>query len=213
MNNKIVKIEFFHDVLCAWCYVLSPRVKKLVEKYPDNINLVHRAFALAPSPKSLEYIFNDKDTAKKEILNHWREANNYDDEHRINAELMASRNFDYPYSMPGLCACKAAELQSGNAMFGLMMDRVQKAHLTECLDITKDEVLAMCAKDIGLDVDKWLEDFKSDKVRDLLLDDLAIARKYGVNSVPTLVANDGKSKFIGAQPYEALENWFLSLLK
>jgi len=46
-------------------------------------------------------------------LGHWRAANENDDEHRIHAELMAKKDFDYPYSTPGLLACKAAELQGG----------------------------------------------------------------------------------------------------
>ena len=108
MNNNKIQIEFFHDVLCAWCYVLSPRVKKLIEKYPNEIILIHRAFALAPSERSLEYMFDSKEAAKQEILEHWRAANENDPEHRINAELMETRDFDYPYSMPGLLACKAA---------------------------------------------------------------------------------------------------------
>lgn len=210
MNNNKITIEFFHDVLCAWCYVLSPRVKKLVQKYPDEIILIHRAFALAPSEKSLEYMFGSKELAKQEILEHWRAANENDTEHRINADLMATRDFDYPHSMPGLLACKAAEMQGGNEKFGEMMDRLQKAHLTECLNINDDEILMQCAKDIGLNTEQWYKDYKSEKNRELVLADLALARKYNVNSVPTLVAN-GREKFIGAQPYESLEAWFLSL--
>jgi predicted DsbA family dithiol-disulfide isomerase len=210
MNNNKITIEFFHDVLCAWCYVLSPRVKKLVQKYPDEIILIHRAFALAPSERSLEYMFDSKESAKQEILEHWRAANENDTEHRINADLMETRDFDYPYSMPGLLACKAAEMQGGNEKFGEMMDRLQKAHLTECLNINNDEILMQCAKDIGLNTEQWYKDYKSEKARELVLEDLALARKYNVNSVPTLVANE-REKFIGAQPYESLEAWFLSL--
>jgi len=30
-----MEIEFFHDVLCAWCYALSPRLSLLTEEFPD----------------------------------------------------------------------------------------------------------------------------------------------------------------------------------
>lgn len=36
-----------------------------------------------------------------------------------------------------------------------MFDRVQRAHLTECLNIADLEVLRQCAADIGLDVARW----------------------------------------------------------
>ena len=48
--NKI-QIEFFHDVLCAWCYAISPRVRRIAKEYPAEI--IHRCFALAPAPESI----------------------------------------------------------------------------------------------------------------------------------------------------------------
>lgn len=126
-ENKPVTIEFFHDVLCAWCYAFSPRLEKLRQQFSDQISIVHRAFALAPSKDGIERIFGSKEHGKKEIMEHWRQANLNDDEHRLNPNLMASRDFDYPYSTPGLTACKAAELQGGTIMHGKMFDRIQKS--------------------------------------------------------------------------------------
>jgi len=163
MSGKI-QIEFFHDVLCAWCYALSPRVRRLVREM-DDVEIIHRSFALAPSPYSIVEIFGSKEEGKREILNHWRAANLNDDEHRINADLMASRDFDYPYSIPGLLARKAAEFQGGQSAHWDMFDRVQYAHLTECLNIADFEVLRQCAKDIGLDVPRWEKDFHSEEVK------------------------------------------------
>ncbi|CUT02489.1 DsbA family oxidoreductase [Candidatus Chrysopegis kryptomonas] len=40
-----IQIEFFHDVLCAWCFAISPRIHKLAEENPD-VEIIHRAFAL-----------------------------------------------------------------------------------------------------------------------------------------------------------------------
>jgi predicted DsbA family dithiol-disulfide isomerase len=210
-ENEPVTIEFFHDVLCAWCYAFSPRIEKLAQQFPEQISIVHRAFALAPEPDGIEQIFGSKERGKLEILDHWRNANRNDDEYRINAELMATKSFDYPYSTPGLLACKAAELQGGNPMHGRMFDRVQKAHLTDCLNIGDFETLKMCAKEIGLDVEQWEKDYSSEKVKQTLNEDFQQARMYGVNTVPTIVAN-GKHKLSGAQTYASLEAWFKNQL-
>jgi len=99
-EKKLVTIEFFHDVLCAWCYAFSPRLKKLAEQFPEQVSIVHRAFALAPSIDGIERIFGSKEQRKKEIIKHWRQANLNDDEHLINPDLIASRDFDYPFSTP-----------------------------------------------------------------------------------------------------------------
>ncbi|CUT02495.1 DsbA family oxidoreductase, partial [Candidatus Chrysopegis kryptomonas] len=129
-----------------------------------------------------------------------------DDEHRINADLMEQREFDYPHSIPGLLACKAAELQGGQDAHWKMFDRIQKAHLVECLNIADFEVLKMCAKDIGLDVEKWEKDYQSEEVFQSLAFDLELARHYGINGVPTLVANR-RYGIVGAHKYETLSAW------
>jgi predicted DsbA family dithiol-disulfide isomerase len=198
-------LEFFHDVLCAWCFAISPRVRRLEAEFPD-LEVIHRSFALAPSPDAIVHIFGSKERGKQEILEHWRMANANDDEHRIRADLMERRDFDYPYSMPGLLACKAAELQGGQFAHWDMFDRVQRAHLVECFNIADDEVLRMCARDVGLDLDRWERDYRSDHVRRAVEHDLELARRYGVNGVPTLVI-EGRYGIVGAQKYETLVEW------
>ena len=203
--KDVVRVEFFHDVLCAWCYALSPRVRRLVWENPGVV-VEHRCFALAPTPEAIVALFGSREAGKREILEHWRAANRNDDAHRINADLMASRPFDYPWSIPGLRACKAAELQGGQAAHWDMFDRVQRAHLTECVNIADDDVLRSCAADVGLDVRKWELDYRSPEVADLVERDLARARLYGINGVPTLVA-EGRYVLVGAQPYDHLVRW------
>jgi hypothetical protein len=129
-----------------------------------------------------------------------------DDEHRINADLMAQRPFDYPYSMPGLLVCKAAEAQGGQEAHWDMFDRIQRAHLTECLNIADLEVLRQCATDVCLDVVRWEKDYRSAKVRAAVEGDLARARLFGITGVPTLVA-EGRFVLVGAQAYERLVAW------
>jgi putative protein-disulfide isomerase len=177
----------------------------LVERHPE-IEVEHRCFALAPDPEAIVAIFGSREAGKAEILEHWRAANANDDEHRIRADLMATRTFDYPSSMPGLRACKAAEVQGGPQAHWAMFDRVQRAHLTECRNIADDEVLRACAADVGLDVERWERDYRSPQVQEGVERDLARARLYGVTGVPTLVA-EGRYALVGAQRYERLEAW------
>ncbi len=204
-----MQVEFFHDVLCAFCYALSPRVHRLVERHPE-IQVVHRSFALAASPDDLVRMFGSPQEAKRQILGHWRAADALDDEHRIHADLMATRAFGYPHSMPGLLACKAAEVQSGQAGHWAMIDEVQRVHLTECLDIADQDVLAGCAGRVGLDVDRWRADVLSPAVREAVRSDIARAYAYGISGVPLLVA-EGRYGLSGAQPYEQLEAWLAAV--
>ncbi|WP_018963809.1 DsbA family oxidoreductase [Coprothermobacter platensis] len=201
-------IEFFHDVLCAWCYAFSPRVRKLVEEFPE-IQVIHRAFPLAPEPISISEMFGSKERGKEEILKHWEAANINDDQHRINTQLMMTKDFDYPYSTPGLLACKAAEKQGGQAMHWDYFDRLQKAHLSECRNIADKEVLLDVARELGLNMEQFEKDMESKETMQALQEDIERAMELGVSATPTLVAN-GHS-LAGAVSYQRLRNWYLSL--
>ena len=150
-------------------------------------------------------MFGDKTQAKQEILNHWRAANANDDEHRINAELMVTRDYEYPYSMPGLIACKAAEALAGSKGHWDYFDRVQKAHLTECRNIVERDVLVSCAKDIGLDTQKFEALLDDPSTAQAVQKDIDLAEELGINSVPTLIINN-KWLVSGALRYTELKN-------
>jgi len=136
-------------------------------------------------------MFGSKEKGKRDILQHWKAANMNDDEHRINAELMEQRDFDYPYSTPALLACKAAELQGGQAMHWNYFDKVQEAHLTLCRNIADFDVLTDIARELSLDVEKFSADLRGEQVKYLLRLDIDRALELGVEATPTLVANDG----------------------
>jgi len=203
-----MEIEFFHDVLCAWCYALSPRLRRLTEEFPE-IKVIHRSFPLAPEPSDIVQMFGSKEKGKRDILQHWKAANMNDDEHRINAELMEQRDFDYPYSTPALLACKAAELQGGQAMHWDYFDKVQEAHLTLCRNIADFDVLTDIARELSLDVEKFSADLRGEQVKYLLRIDIDRALELGVEATPTLVANDGM--LTGAVPYDSLKRWYVKV--
>jgi len=203
-----MEIEFFHDVLCAWCYALSPRLRRLIEEFPE-IKVIHRSFPLAPEPNDIVQMFGSKEKGKRDILQHWKAANMNDDEHRINAELMEQRDFDYPYSTPALLACKAAELQGGQAMHWDYFDKAQEAHLTLCRNIADFDVLTDIARELDLDVEKFSADLRSEQVKYLLRLDIDRALELGVEATPTLVANG--NLLTGAVPYDNLKRWYLKV--
>jgi predicted DsbA family dithiol-disulfide isomerase len=208
---KDVRIEFFHDVLCAWCFAISPRLRKLVNEFP-NVEVTHRSFALAPTENSIEKMFGSKEAGKSEILKHWQAANRNDDVHRICTDEMACKPFDYPHSMPGLKACKAAELQGGQPAHWDMFDRIQKAHLTEAKNIADFDVLLECAMDVELDKDHFVKDYHSEKVKQAIDEDSLRARLAGVHAVPTLIVNK-EQVITGAQSYHTLKNFVQNLME
>jgi len=176
-----------------------------------EIEIYHHSFALAKEKINLAQMFGDKERAKKEILNHWKAANENSDEKNINYELMATRTHDYPYSMPGLIACEAAAIMGGEEAHWDYFDRIQKAHLTECLDITQEDVQLMCARDIGLDEEKFKQLISDENTIKLVEKDLKLAREWGITAVPSLVLNE-RYLISGAQKKEYLKQQFLKVV-
>ena len=117
---------------------------------------------------------------------------------------MMQKSFDYPYSMPGLRACKAAEFQGGQEVHWDYFDRLQKAHLTECRNIVETEVLLDCARELDLNMQKFQQDLLEEKTRQSVQKDILRAQEFGIHAVPTILINQEK-RISGAIPYEQLK--------
>jgi len=220
MNNAPITIEFFHDVMSCWCFPVSEKLRSLVAHHPE-VEVIHHSFVLAPDPDMLGRIFADKAEAKREIvMEHWAATREVENEPRINCELMMSRDFDYPWSIPAQLACKAAELQAGQSGHWDMFDRLQKAHLTECHNIADDGVLENCADELGLNLDEWRGDCTDPATRALIDADVQLANRYGLMRIPGLIAN-GRFQVHG-KPYtvfgwhitaEKIDEWIADLVR
>ncbi len=208
--KKTIRVDFYHDVLCAWCYVASPRLRKLVEAHPE-IEVVHHSYALAPKPDSFFKRFGSKEEALLELTDHWADANEEDDHHRLQPGLMLQRDFEFPYSLPGLMACKAAENQKGMAGYWDYFDKIQQAHFTDCLDIMNEKVLTGIAKELNLDIARFIDNLHNKEISGLILNETREAKREEVRSIPELIINHEK-RLNGAVKFSILEEAFKEYL-
>lgn len=187
MKQKL-RIDFFHDVICGWCYVLSPRLRQLAKEM--DLDVHHHAFALSADKQEMIEKFDSMKQAKKIILGHWQQCAHADDKKRVNVEGMRNKSFEYPTSTPGLIACKAAQKQGGQKEYWGYFDAVTHAHMSENRNIGDLETLADIAVEIGLDKQRFLQDYASlDRVREIKAD-RKLARKFEIQSTPSLVVNE-----------------------
>ena len=184
----MIRIDFFHDVICGWCYVFSPRLRKLAEEF--DLDVHHHAFALSASPEEMISKFGSMPQAKEIILRHWEQCALADDAQRINVEGMRQKAFEYPFSTPGLKACKAAEKQGGSNTYWDYFDAVTHAHMSENRNIGDLQVLADIAEQVGLDKSIFLDDIYSTEREVEIQSDRQLAQSFGVTSTPTLIINN-----------------------
>ena len=187
--NKKLKIDFFHDVICGWCYVISPRLRQLAKEL--DLDVHHHAFALSASKSEMMNKFGGSMAqAKRIILGHWEQCALADDQNRVNVEGMRRQTFEYPTSMPGLLACKAAQKQGGPQEYWDYFDAVTHAHMSENRNIADLDVLAELAVEVGLDKQRFLQDYATPDRLQEIKRDRKLARKFDIQSTPSLVVNE-----------------------
>lgn len=181
-----LQIEFFHDVICSFCYPMSFRMRQLQARFPE-VAIVHRSFALVREEGDFVRMFGSREKAKNEILGHWDSANANDDLHRFAIEGMRQQSFLFPMSMKPLWACKAAFFVGGNGAYWDVFDALQADLFTHSKNIEDDAIIEAAVQNAGVDVARWSALFCSEEVAAAVEEDLALARAYGIRSVPTLV--------------------------
>lgn len=207
----MIKIEFFHDVICSFCFPMSARMRRIGKEY-SNIEIIHRSFALGWEAEDFIHTFGSREAVKPEVLGHWAQANKNDDEHRFNIEGMRKTDFNFPLSKPGLKAAKAAGLIGGDNMYWDVFDRIQNKLFVENKNIEDISVLEEAVKETSISFVDWKEQFENDETEKAVLADLQLAQAYGVNSAPTLVINQ-KYAIAGALSQEEIEKLLTRISK
>ncbi len=193
-----IKVEFFHDVICSFCFPMSYRMRKVKELMPD-LEITHRSYALVRNDSDFAYMFGSRERAKNEIVKHWKQANQNDDLHRFNIQGMLDADFLFPSSMKPLTAAKAAGFVAGDDGYWDVFDQLQNALFVENRNIEEDSVIEDCVRKTEVDFDKWKEAFVNPETLSAVESDLELVRKYGISGVPCLII-DGKYMVGGAQP-------------
>lgn len=200
---KPIIIEFFHDVICSFCFPMSYRMRQLQAALP-HAKILHRSFALVWQEEDLDQMFGDRGAAKEEILTHWARANLLDDLGRFNIPGMRRANFPFPTSVLPLLACEAARRTAGEAGYWDMFDALQHAFFSQSQNIGDPEVVERCAHRTHLCFDHWLRYYHDPATRGMLEQDLRLVEQYGIRQVPTLVINGTQLLEDGAVPLPQL---------
>ncbi|MBM7688842.1 DsbA family oxidoreductase [Enterococcus ureilyticus] len=198
----MITIEFFHDVICSFCFPMSYRMRQVKKEMPE-IKVIHRSFALARESQDHDRMFGSRENAKKEILSHWFHANQNDELHRFNIEGMRETDFLFPTSMNGLLAAKAAGIVVGEDSYWDVFDALQAALFMDSRNIDDLDVLEAIIKNCSIDFEKWQSAFTDPATLALVEEDFNLANAYQLTGVPALIVN-GKYLINGAQPMEQI---------
>ncbi|SEG75051.1 DsbA family oxidoreductase [Vibrio hangzhouensis] len=204
-----MKIEFFHDVVCGWCYIQSPVLRAIQAKI--DVKVVHRNFILQRNDREMISKWGSLEGAKEQILQHWESCSAFEGKSdRFNIDGMREADFHYPNGLIAAQATKAAEILGGQEAHWDMFDVLQRYHLQEAKNVGDIDVVKEAITELDYEPEKFLDVMFSENVKNDLNKNSLLALNYGVRSIPTLVV-DSKYLIRSTTKYQDLVNTLVNL--
>jgi predicted DsbA family dithiol-disulfide isomerase len=195
-----MKVEIYSDVACPWCYIGHARFERALDTFEaaDRLEVRYRPYQLDPNAPTravpmLEYL-----------------------ERRFGAQAraMASRviaiareegldmDYDRGLAVNTLNAHRLlalAQREHGAKVQRALLRRLFSAHFCEGRDVSNVHYLAVLSLDVGMDGEATRAYLSSDAGTREVQEEIAEARRLGVDAVPTFVFDD-KYVVEGAHP-------------
>lgn len=201
-----MKMYYFTDPMCSWCYGFSPVIKKLKENHPEiDLQIISGGF----SPYSQQVV----DQEYKNFLTfHWRNVNQQSGQFFDHSMKFISDSFRYDTEPSSRALVVIQELLPD--LDFEFLSSMQRSFYIDGQDITDDDILAGLAEKIGAEKKVFLEWFHSEQFKRKTKQGFEFSRQLGVQGFPTLLTEEnGTVKVItrGFQDYEGLtvtvDNW------
>ncbi|MDF0602139.1 DsbA family protein [Psychromarinibacter sp. C21-152] len=191
----VLTIDFFHDVVCCWCFNISSRMRVLSTEF--NLGIRHRTFVLQDSPAEMAERWGTPEEAREIILGHWAACREVSDRPElVDIDAMRLAPFDYPHGMTAALGCKAAERLGGQAAHWDMFDRLQRAHLAEARNIADPATVLHVARSLDFEAAVFAEVFNDLETMRAVETDRQHARALQVRSIPALIVRDTGARLV-----------------
>ncbi|WMP16228.1 DsbA family protein [Thiothrix lacustris] len=179
-------LYYVHDPMCSWCYAFRPIWMQIQQQLPATIRVQYVLGGLAPDsdqpmpPETRAYVQSQWHKIIQSVpgtvfnFAFW--------------EQCQPRRSTYP-------ACRAVLLAREQGQDGeiAMIHAIQDAYYQHAQNPSDTDTLCALAQQIGLDVAAFARNLNAETTQQALLAEMALARRIGGNSFPSLfLQRDGK---------------------
>ena len=202
-------LDIISDPICPWCYIGKVRLDRALEQRPDHpFDIRWRVFQLNPDmPREgmdrqayLEAKFGGPDGAARTYGQIEQVARD------TGLDIDFSRMTRTPNTLDAHRLLRWARVEGRQT---LVANQLFHRYFRKGEDIGDHAVLVDVAKTVGMDPDVIARLLEGDADLAEVRDEDEQARRMGVTGVPTFVA--ARQGVVGAQPYEALEEFLTSV--
>ncbi len=188
-------VDFFHDVVCCWCFNISSRLRSLAGEF--DLDIRHRTFVLQASAAEMAASWGTPQVARETILGHWATCRQLSDRPQlVDIDAMRAAAFDYPHGTTAARGCKAAERLGGQGSHWDMFDSLQRAHLSEARNIADPATVVHAARELGFETAAFAEVFDDPATAQAVEADSHHARASQVRSIPALIVRETGTRLV-----------------
>lgn len=179
-------LYYVHDPMCSWCWGFNATLEALIAALPEGVEVRRLLGGLAEdSDEPMD------DDTRAMVQGSWQ---------RIEANIPGIRfNFDFwekcqprRSTYPACRAVLAARKQGRDED---MNKAIQAAYYQQARNPSDVSTLLELAGELGLDVECFDADLRSDEIEKALQAEITLAREMFVDSYPALVLKDGASEW------------------
>jgi predicted DsbA family dithiol-disulfide isomerase len=200
-------IDIFSDTICPWCYIGKRRLERaLAERPQEDVTIRWRAFQLNPDMPTegldrqtyLDLKFGGRENADRV----------YDAVKQAGAEEHLPFRFDQIARTPNtLESHRLLSFAAERGAQDALLERLFEAYFVQGRDIGDHKVLSELAVAAGLDQAEVATFLQSDEGREEAAAEDQMARRHGIQGVPTFIFN-GRYAVSGAQQPEVFFQMF-----
>lgn len=213
-NNAIIEIICFTDPYCTWCWGSEPILRKIQEVYGKQVKISYTMGGLVKD------IGNFSDPANgiagtqwyQQVADHWVEASQ---QHKmpVDEQIFFDIKDDYRSTYPANIAFKAAQFQS-EAAATRYLRLLRSGAAAENRAIHRLEVQIEIAEEVGLNVERFVQDILDGNAEKAFQEDLLACRKHAVRGFPSYLLRgpEGEVMLRSFTTYEQFQYWFEQLV-
>jgi predicted DsbA family dithiol-disulfide isomerase len=215
-ERKVMKIAYWSDYACPYCYIGEARLKKAIAEIPElnDVEIEMKAFQLDPTAG--EHATGDTQTRFAHKYGISMQEAGQTIEHISQMGIAEGLDFKYATTlftntMDAHRLTKLAQSKNEPELAERVIEALFKAYFSDNKELADKELLQKIGEDCGLDAAEVKDVLDSDKYKDEVILDEREASRYGIHAVPFFVV--GKYGISGAQSVEGMKAAIMKVLE